>query len=260
MNAENTVAPTAILEKGCIVPNTYDALIASDAWKEKLNDLNHTLRDCLIAAGEPPVLQGNVFYHSFQENFWDVPPEAEMEVKRRNLFIVAQNSSHAFEIGVNGGHSLLLMLMANPDLKVVGVDLCERVQKQWAPVEVYVEVAGKWLEINFPGRVRFIKGHSLIETPRYAIENPKRHIDAVHLDGAKVTHFRELCGIRPVLTPDAFVIHDDTGITSVKKAIRHETQMRMIRPVEPELGLVENEFHQIYRNWDKKRGISDPAN
>lgn len=239
---------------------SYDALIASKDWQDKLTDLNHTLRDCLIAAGEQPVLQGNVFYHSFQEDFWNADPDPEMEVKRRNLFIVAQNSSHVFEIGVNGGHSLLLMLMANPDLKVVGVDLCERVQKQWAPVEVYVEVAGKWLEINFPGRVKFIKGHSLVETPRYAIENPKRHIDAVHLDGAKVTHFRELCGIRPVLTPDAFVIHDDTGITSVKKAIRHETQLRMIRPVEPELGLVENEFHQIYRNWDKKRGISDPAN
>ena len=240
--------------------NSYDELIASNDWKEKLDSLNHTLRDSLIAAGEQPVLQGNVFYHSFQENFWTAEPDPEMEVKRRNLFIVAQNSSHAFEIGVNGGHSLLLMLMANPELKVVGVDICERVQKQWAPVEIYVEVAGKWLEINFPGRVKFIKGHSLIETPRYAIENPKRPIDAVHLEGAKVTHVRERCGIRPVLTPDAFVIHDDTGITSVKKAIRHETQLRMIRPVEPELGLVENEFHQIYRSWDKKRGISDPAN
>lgn len=239
---------------------TYDDLIASKSWQEKLDDLNHTLRRALEAAGEPQVLQGNVFYHSMQENFWEAAPEAEMEVKRRNLFVVAQNSTHLFEIGVNGGHSLLLMLMANPALKVVGLDICERLQKQWAPTEVYVEVAGKWLEINFPGRVQFIRGHSLIETPRYAIENPKRHIDAVHLDGAKVTHFRELCGIRPVLTPDAFVIHDDTGITSVKKAIRHEKQMRMIRPVEAELGLVENEFHQIYRNWDKKRGISDPAN
>jgi predicted O-methyltransferase YrrM len=239
---------------------TYDDMISSDEWKAKLDDLNNTLRRSLEAAGEPAVLQGNVFYHSMQENFWDVEPEAEMEVKRRNLFIVAQNSKHMFEIGVNGGHSLLLMLMANPEMKAVGVDICDRLQKQWAPVEIYVEVAGKWLEINFPGRVKFIRGHSLIETPRYAIENPKRHIDVVHLDGAKVTHFRELCGIRPVLTPDAFVIHDDTGITSVKKAIRHEEQLRMIRPVEPELGLVENEFHRIYRSWDKKRGISDPAN
>ena len=239
---------------------TYEELLASKAWREKLDALNATLRRALEAAGEKPVLQGNVFYHSFQEEFWKADPDPEMEVKRRNLFIVAQNSSHLFEIGVNGGHSLLLMLMANPKLKVVGVDICERLQKQWAPVEVYVEMAGKWLEVTFPGRVKFIKGHSLIETPRYAIENPSRHIDAVHLDGAKVTHFRELCGIRPVLTPDAFIIHDDTGITAVKKAIRHEIQLRMIRPVESGLGLVENEFHQIYRNRDNKRGISDPAN
>lgn len=61
------------------------------------------------------------------------------------------------------------MLMANPNLKAVGVDICERVQKQWAPVEVYTPVAGKWLEINFPTRVQFITGHSLIETPRHAM-------------------------------------------------------------------------------------------
>ncbi len=239
---------------------SYDEMIASDAWHVKLGELNQMLKDCLEAAGEKPVLQGNVFYHSQQENFWEIDPIEEMEVKRRNLFIVAQNSSHMFEIGVNGGHSLLLMLMANPNLKAVGVDICERVQKQWAPTEIYVEVAGKWLEINFPGRVKFLRGHSLIETPRYAIENKRRHIDAVHLDGAKVTHFRELCAIRPVLTPDAFVVHDDTGIASVRKAIRREEQLKMIRPVEPELGLVDNEFHRVYRNWDKLRGIADPAN
>lgn len=90
--------------------------------------------------------------------------------------------------------------------------------------------------------------------------NKKRHIDAVHLDGAKVTHFRELVSIKPVLTEDAFIIHDDTGITSVKKAIRQEKKLKMLRDVEKELGLEENEFHQIYRNWDKVRWIADPAN
>lgn len=144
-------------------------MMNSDIWKSKLNALNLTPRNCLTAAGEKPVLQGNVFYHSHLENFWEAEPNPEMEVKRRNLFIVAQNSNHIFEIGVNGGHSLLLMLMANPNLKAVGVDICERVQKQWAPVEVYTPVAGKWLEINFPTRVQFITGHSLIETPRHAM-------------------------------------------------------------------------------------------
>ncbi|MEO0485867.1 MAG: class I SAM-dependent methyltransferase [Pseudomonadota bacterium] len=239
--------------------DSYDAMVASAEWKEALDDLNHTLRKSLEAAGEKPVLQGNVFYHSHQEAFWDAPADPGMEVKRRNLFIVAQNSSHMFEIGVNGGHSLLLMLMANPGLKAVGVDICRRMQKQWAPVEVYTPVAGKWLEINFPGRVEFIVGNSLVETPRYAVERPKRHIDAVHLDGAKVTHFRELVSIRPVLTPDAFVIHDDTGIVSVRKAIRQEFKLRMLREVEPELGLIENEYHRVYRNWDIVRGIADPA-
>ncbi|MEO0654696.1 MAG: class I SAM-dependent methyltransferase [Pseudomonadota bacterium] len=241
-------------------PESYDALVASAAWRDALDDLNQTLRQSLEAAGENPVLQGNVFYHSHQERFWEAAPDPEMEVKRRNLFVIAQNATHLFEIGVNGGHSLLLMLMANPALKAVGVDICQRVQKQWAPVEVYTPVAGKWLEIHFPGRVRFITGNSLIETPRYAVENPKRHIDAVHLDGAKVTHFRELVSIRPVLTPDAFIVHDDTGIASVKKAIRQEEKLKMIRPVEPELGIVENDYHRVYRNWDKVRGIADPAN
>ena len=151
-------------------------------------------------------------------------------------------------MGVNGGHSLLLALMANPELRCVGVDVCARLDPSWARVDIYVPAAFDWLEANFPGRVETIAGNSLVVAPQYALDHPDAGIDVLHLDGAKDTHLREVLALRDAMRPGAFVVHDDFNARPVRRCDRQLRRIRITQEIDPgEAGLVETRWHTVRR-------------
>jgi predicted O-methyltransferase YrrM len=94
--------------------------------------------------------------------------------KRINLGIVARESTMMLEIGLNGGHSALLCLLANPNLALVAVDIYQH---------KYVEKAVEYLQARFPRRFHCLRGDSRHVLPRMALERPKLRFDAIHVDG-----------------------------------------------------------------------------
>ena len=129
---------------------TYDDLVNCGFWQSALTDLNTHLVHAIIEKGHAPELNGNLFYAHKDAEFQNKPPAPRLEDKRRNLFKLAKRSTHMFEVGVNGGHSLFLALCANPGLNVTGVDICKQVEPSWARVDVYVPAAFDWLTRKFP--------------------------------------------------------------------------------------------------------------
>lgn len=231
-----------------IIDDAYDDLMSSQEWRDKLADLNEAIADSLRRHDLPVMMNGNLFYRHKQVDFFTQPFVPDFEAKRRNFLSLARRSTSLFEIGVNGGHSMLLALMANPSLHCVGVDVCEQLAPSWARVDIYVPAAFAWLEENFPGRVEVIRGNSLVVAPQYALDHPDAGIDFLHLDGAKNTHLREVLALRDVMRPGAFVVHDDVNARPV---LRSDRQLRRVRITEAfdleEAGLVENRWHTVRR-------------
>jgi hypothetical protein len=200
-------------------PAADDPLIDSDAFRADLADLNRALHDALSAAGVAPVLNGNLFYGHLAPGFWQAPPEPESAAKRRALAAVARRGRTLLEIGVNGGHSLLLAKSANPGLVCIGLDIAAQVDPTWARVDLYVPVAMDWLARRFPGDMRFFVGDSRLEAPRFAVENPEVRIDILHVDGAKETYFRDVVNLLPLLHAGSLDVIDDTDLAQVRLAV-----------------------------------------
>ncbi len=211
---------------------SYDEMLACPAWIAGLDDLNAHLANTLSRWGQSAELNGNLFYAHRDPDFLNSGLLPRFDGKRRNLFWLARQSRHMFEVGVNGGHSLYLALSANPALRVTGVDICRQLTPTWARVDIYVPAAFAWLTQAFPGRCRFITGNSLVELPKYADENPTETIDLLHLDGSKDTHLREYLALKPLMPKGAFLLQDDTNMGPVRVAMRQILQLGLAQKVD----------------------------
>ncbi len=200
--------------------SAYAELIGSETFQSDLNALNAALCDVLRREGVDPILNGNLLYDHLQPEFWKGPLEPRAEPKRARMAKAARSGETLFEIGVNGGHSLLLAKSANSALRCIGLDVCRQVDPEWARVDLYVPVAMEWLQTRFPGDFRFIVGDSRLECPRFAVENPEERIDILHVDGAKETYFRDIVNLMPLLTRESMIIVDDSNMFIVKNCIR----------------------------------------
>lgn len=206
-----------------------DAAISEDeidAWAlpdpgqflRDLADLNSVLAASLRSYDLPIALSGNLFYAHLQKDFPNVPINAKRRAKRLNFANVVRGSKTLFEVGVNGGHSILLAKSVSPKLKVVGVDIARQLAPTWGPTHIYVPVAMAWLSERFGG-MEFHIGDSRIEAPRYALSPNSKRIEVVHLDGAKGTHLQELISLRPALAKDARIILDDAHNRKVQRGL-----------------------------------------
>jgi hypothetical protein len=98
--------------------------------------------------------------------------------KQKLIYDVAKKASDVLEIGVYMGHSLLIMLVANPNLKIVGIDINDK----------YSVPAINYLKKNFNcSKITFIKGNSLKVLPNLVKEN--RLFDFIHIDGNHDNNF-----------------------------------------------------------------------
>lgn len=233
--------------------DTYEEMIGDPKWRKRLRALNMALLDSMSGFDGERSINGNIFYARQDPGFVDLDLAERFEAKRRNLFSLSRQISTLLEVGVNGGHSLFLALSANPALRVIGIDVAERLQDSWAPVDLYVPAAFDWLTAEFPDRCTFIKGNSLVELPRYVIENPDATIDAVHLDGSKDTHLRELLAILPLMKKGGFVIFDDANTRPVSRGIAQVMALNIARPRDlSHLGLARTPGHKIFPILDAR--------
>ena len=90
--------------------------------------------------------------------------------KQKLLFDKAKSSENILEIGTYMGHSLLIMLLANPRLNITTIDI----------VDKYSKASTEYLQKSFPNsKIKFIKGKSLNVLPTL-----KEKFDLFHIDGS----------------------------------------------------------------------------
>jgi len=186
-----------------------EAILGSDAFRRDLAGLNTAIVTALAEAGEPAVINGNVLYANTVENFEQAEFSGIMAAKRRALVAMAERARLFVEVGVAGGHAVLLALHANPDLRVVGIDMAQRLRPFWPPVEIFVPAAAAWLEARFGARFRLIRAEAVAGLRELAQERPSVPVDMLHLDGGKGTRMQELEAIWPALADRAWLMQGD---------------------------------------------------
>ena len=225
-------------------PENYDALMASDAWQADLRALNVALTDSLVAAGEEPLIGGSPFYRHMQhQTIVDGKVTTRNDQKRRRLFEVARRGRTLFEIGVNGGHGILLQKAANPDLTCIGLDICQTVGAGHPRADIYCPVAMRWLESRFPGDMRFLVGSSHDLLPGYVAENPNLRVDILRLDGARKFFYSDFKMLRPLLHAESYIIFDEPGWPQCRETVQRLMDEGALRP-DPEFSPLDRLFDQ----------------
>jgi hypothetical protein len=141
----------------------------------RLGELNRRVAE----SGE--TLEGNLFYWDGDKEFLGASPTANLAPARRNLWRATRFKRRMLEIGVNAGHSALLVLSANPSLVYHGVDV---------GAHRYTARCVDYLKAEFPGRVHYWPGDSREVIPYLAAERADLDFDVFHVDGG---HTSELC-------------------------------------------------------------------
>lgn len=152
-----------------ITLENYTKLIFEDN-KHHLDALMEIVTQTHIDDKQPGLLEGNCMYDNCTTNI-----NPKFYNKQINIFnLASQQHNVAMEVGVNAGHSLLIMLLANPSLKIYGFDIC---------YHTYTEPCVNYLNSKFNNRVILIKGDSRVTVPEFIKNNPSLSIDLFHIDG-----------------------------------------------------------------------------
>jgi len=134
---------------------------------------------------------------SYMFNGLEYVYQRETLKKQEALFRVGEQSNNILEVGVYVGHSLLILLTSNPNLRITCIDNDER----YAPKVV------EYLNRHFNNRVTFILGDAVMimkTLPSNAYD--MIHIDADHVIPAVTAQFGEAYRLA---APNAYIVFDD---------------------------------------------------
>jgi len=174
------------------------------------------LRDLLtIIQSKSDFLDGSLFYVDLHGALGGTP-EYSLRVKRRNLMELATKARNVLEIGFNGGHSALLILLANPQIKISIVDLF---------TSPYAEACFDYLNRCFPGRLVSLKGDSRDVLPRLSGQK----FDLVHVDGGKELTLKEdLCNVAALVEDDHALVIDDTQNVVLNNVLKQHEDLGVV--------------------------------
>ena len=146
----------------------------------------------------------------------------EMLTKQEALYQAGEKSNNILEVGVYLGHSLLILLLSNPNLKITCVDNDNR----FSPKVV------DYLNKEFNNRVTFHLGDATSVINSLQPENKFDfvHIDADHNNDAVLKQFY---ASRKVSTDDAYFVFDDYEATrgAIEHLIRTNVIEKLVLPM-----------------------------
>jgi len=163
--------------------------------------------------------EGNCLYY---HNSFNVFPH--LINKRANLLYLASKIppyARIAEIGLNAGHSAVLLTLLRSDSEITFFDLCEH---------PYVRGCFAYLQSAFPNKMKLIDGDSRTTLPLFSSTHISEY-DLVHVDGG---HQKEVfandleCAIR-MLKYGGILIADDTNIDYISELLDVKVRMGILK-------------------------------
>jgi hypothetical protein len=199
-------------------------------YKENLETLNKIINDI----GEP--LEGNIFYEhldphrsSLIEKFFP---------KRAALAMFAMAHDNIVEIGFNSGFSALLMLTANPNLKLTSVDICEH---------KYTKPCFEYISSVFPGRITLVEGDS---TKVLAdVLKADKDLTGYIIDGGHglETAEQDLRNVLLHANPNAVLCFDDSDFVDLRMMLNMYMMSGDLIPICDPYGPAQNQTQMFFK-------------
>jgi len=159
--------------------------------------------------------------------------------KIRNLQTLALGKKRICEIGVNAGHSLLLMLLVNPEAEYTLFDLGNH---------RYTRPCIDYIRSQFPNTVIEISYGTSVETiPEYIRLGSDKKYDLCHLDGGHTFEVfsEDYANVKKMLMPNGIVIFDDYDLSQIAQFVNSKVAAgEIVEFVDP--SLMKTGLHFIY--------------
>ncbi len=162
--------------------------------------------------------------------------------KIRNLQYLCKGKQKIMEIGINACHSLIIMLLENPDAEYLLFDLNNH--KYTVPTLEYIKHA-------FPNtKINVIFGNSVNTISEYISNNPSEinTYDLIHLDGGHTQNIfsHDYNNSKILLKDNGIVIFDDYNMNEIKQFINMKLKQLEICPINDN-HLLETHLHFVYK-------------
>ena len=162
--------------------------------------------------------------------------------KINNLQYLCKNKNKIIEIGVNACHSLLLMLLINPDAEYLLFDLNNH---------KYTEKTIEYIKKEFPNtKINIIYGNSIETINRYILDNPNQlnSYDLIHLDGGHTEDIfsEDYNNSKKLITDNGVIIFDDYNMNDIKDFIHKKiNQKEIVEYIDN--NIIKKNLHFIYK-------------
>ena len=197
------------------------------------------LNEFISVTGES--IEGNVCYWhgTTADEYRKSPPTDDgwHVAKRANLATLAGQHSSMLEVGLNGGHSALICLLANPSLYFFSVDICGH---------EYTLRAAEFLKAKFHRRFHFFRGDSRDVLPKLFVTNPLLKFDLLHIDGGHGADlaYTDISNAMRMAAPDATLIYDDVNAPHLNEVLEDYIRLGWVKSRSYQ-GLFRNPLHEI---------------
>ncbi len=204
-----------------------------DILTQEVTEHISNIAKILDSVGEQ--VEGNLICDISSDNLKD----ADNESKIYNLLKLAVGKSRICEIGVNAGHSLLLMVSVNPTAEYLLFDLGGH---------AYTRPCVEYIKNAYPSaKITEIYGDSNLTLRDYIKTNELNTFDMIHIDGGHETHtvVNDFIYTQFLLKPDGIVVFDDYNFGNIKEVVDYYVERNVITQYDDKL--VETDLHYVYK-------------
>jgi predicted O-methyltransferase YrrM len=207
-----------------------------DLIKEEVRNQIFEIADILNNIGER--VEGNLICDISSDNLTDDVNKNKIY----NLMKLAEGKSKICEIGVNAGHSLLLMVSVNPTAEYLIFDLGGH---------AYTRPCVEYIKNAYPStKITEVYGDSNVTLKNYIESNELHTFDLIHIDGGHETKTVEndFTCTQELLKKGGVVVFDDYNYHNIKEVVDYYRDRGIIS--EYKTDMVETDLHYIYTTND----------
>lgn len=203
---------------------------------EDLHDNYINLTNITYLHSQAKGVEGNIYNFAYEPVAYT--PSRQFLPKRQTFAMFAAANDNIVEIGFNAGHSALLALTANPNLKFTAIDI------GWHP---YVEPCFDFLRSRFGDRIDLIIGDSKEVIPNlYALKPElKDNVEGWIIDGNHNLEdaAADLENVYAIAKNGDRLVFDDTDFIDLGLMLKFYQMKGMINPL---TDLPESHGHLIF--------------
>ena len=188
----------------------------NSCFTEIINSINTIIE----ISGEQ--LEGNCYYPWGDKNNTNTIILESLSNKRKNYRKTVLNKKHVCEIGFNAGHSLICMILENPNAEYTIFDLGEH--KYSKPCFDFCK------QLFHNTKIEIFWGDSR-ETLLNYVENPlHKQFDVIHIDGGHTPEIfeKDWNHSYKLLKENGIIIFDDTDLPNINNFVNNQIKKKLV--------------------------------